>query len=84
MALQAAEKGSVHAILSFDFAQLSERSRRERKSNKAFGSPSGHEKALWRAVACYRFRSGQLAGRRAVTVAWERSREQARGIKSGS
>jgi len=31
-----------------------------------------------------RFRSGQLAGRRVATVAWERSREQARAIKSGS
>ena len=37
--------------------------------------------ALWSAVACYRFRSGLLAGRRAVHRAWMRGRELARVSK---
>src|SRR5215472_3317319 len=41
--------------------------------------------ALWSAVACYRFRSGQLAGRGRVYRAFgERSRERARGIKAAA
>ena len=41
--------------------------------------------ALWGAVACYRFRSGQLAGRGRVYFAFgERGREQARGIKAAA
>ena len=41
--------------------------------------------ALWSAVACYRFRLGQLAGRGRVYRAFgERGRERARGIKAAA
>jgi|SRR5215472_11220690 len=41
--------------------------------------------ALWGAVACYRFRSGQLAGRGRVYRAFaERGRERARGTKAAA
>src|SRR5215467_11436785 len=41
--------------------------------------------ALWSAVACYRFRLGQLAGRGRVYRAFaDRGREQARGIKAAA
>src|SRR5215467_8239885 len=41
--------------------------------------------ALWGAVACYRFRTGQLAGRGRVYFAFgERGREQARGTKAAA
>src|SRR5215467_15645684 len=41
--------------------------------------------ALWGAVACYRFRSGQLAGLGRVYRAFgERGRERARGIKTAA
>jgi hypothetical protein len=41
--------------------------------------------ALWSAVACYRFRSGQLAGRRTVyPELGRRGGEQARGIKAAA
>jgi len=55
------------------------------KIDMSLGSPLRMKmrEALWSAVACYRFRSGQLAGRGRVYRAFgERGREQARGIKA--
>src|SRR6516165_8011819 len=40
--------------------------------------------ALWSAVACYRFRSDQLAGRRAATAAWETRPRASSRDQSGS
>src|SRR6516162_5343292 len=55
------------------------------KTDMSLGSPlcMKMREALWSAVACYRFRSGQLAGRGRVYRAFgERGREQARGIRA--
>ena len=57
------------------------------KTDMSLGSPlcMKMREALWSAVACYRFRSGQLAGRGRVYRAFgERGREQARGIKAAA
>src|SRR5215468_11102743 len=55
------------------------------KMDMSLGSPlcMKMREALWSAVACYRFRSGQLAGRGRVYRAFgERGRERARGTKA--
>src|SRR6516225_4806371 len=57
------------------------------KIDMSLGSPlcMKMREALWSAVACYRFRSGQLAGRGRVYRAFgERGREQARGIRAAA
>src|SRR5215470_5529661 len=64
-------------------AQLSFRA----KIDMSLGSPlcMKMREALWSAVACYRFRSGQLAGRGRVYRAFgERGRERARGTKAAA
>src|SRR6516165_9487960 len=57
------------------------------KIDMSLGSPlyMKMREALWSAVACYRFRSGQLAGRGRVYRAFgERGRERARGVKAAA
>src|SRR5215813_5439002 len=57
------------------------------KIDMSLGSPlcMKMREALWSAVACYRFRSGQLAGRgRVYRASGERGRERARGVKAAA